>query len=448
MHLIYCWFLLAACVLIVAAQFQAHHDAPKIPGFLKKADDEQWRIIRNQYNIKREKPIPDSLKDVANYKGPVDIVICWLDPKDPVWQENFKSFGFVYDPVRFDSSREIEINLASLSVYFPNCGKVYIVSDQRLDLSFLPSFFREKISFVKHTEIIDEQYLPTFSANVLEANLWKIPGLSEIFMYLNDDFIIMRPFDIDRIINAGPKIIVPSSYMPKWCDPAFLKKEWFPNGHNIDYINTNNLFIEKFGYCIPYMNSYHVPYVLSVSLNKYTSELYAEAVHVQNKNRVRNYVPFKKGGDFIFLYLSLYIGEYYGLIKFSSNYTSSFGERTAENVFEVFLSSAKKPSSDFMTLQNLPEVPNDRFGLVCKLHFTALCLRDPEAPFCDFQICKNRDASLYGDKNIALLTKHYGFLEYLVFTIILLVATAYVYKKRSIMRSLIRSSAGTVGLDL
>ncbi len=100
----------------------------------------------------------------------------------------------------------------------------------------------------------------------------KIPGLSEIFMYLNDDFVLMKPFDIDRIINAGPQVIVPSSYNTRWCQPANLKAESFTEGHNIDYTNTNNLFMSMFGYCIPYLNDDHRPYILSVSLNRYVTK--------------------------------------------------------------------------------------------------------------------------------------------------------------------------------
>lgn len=438
----YCIFLFAIISLCdVAAQFQRHHHAPDTPGFLKKADDEQWRIIRRRYNINSSDiKVPEELSKVTQYKGPVDIVITWLDPKDPIWQESFRSYGFTFEPDRFTSSREIEINLASISVYFPNCGNIFLLTDQRMDLEFLPSSFREKISFVKHNVIIDQQYLPTFSANVLEANLWKIPGLSEIFMYLNDDFFLTRPFDIDRIINSGPQLIVPSSYSPKWCDPIILKMEALERAHNIDYTNTNNLFINKFGYCIPYMNTNHVPYILSVSLNRYAAELYAEVVHEQNKNRVRSYVSYKKGGDMIFLYLSLYIGEYYGLIKFSSNYTSSFGDQSADSAYEIFRSTAKKPSSDFMTIQNLPTVSDKKFHWACKLYFTTLCARDPNAPFCDFQICNKRYASLYGDNNMSLFLLQYGRFEYFMYAGIIISILIYLFKKRIVVKNWFQST--------
>lgn len=44
-----------------------------------------------------------------------------------------------------------------------------------------------------HREIIDHDYLPTFNSHVIEANLHKIPNLSEHFIYFNDDVFVAKP---------------------------------------------------------------------------------------------------------------------------------------------------------------------------------------------------------------------------------------------------------------
>lgn len=51
----------------------------------------------------------------------------------------------------------------------------------------------EKIIFVSHAQIINKSYLPTFNSHVIEAHLHKIPGLSEDFIYFNDDVFVARP---------------------------------------------------------------------------------------------------------------------------------------------------------------------------------------------------------------------------------------------------------------
>lgn len=41
--------------------------------------------------------------------------------------------------------------------------------------------------------LLPEHATPTFSSNVVEQFLHKIPGLSDIFLYWNDDFFLGRP---------------------------------------------------------------------------------------------------------------------------------------------------------------------------------------------------------------------------------------------------------------
>lgn len=58
------------------------------------------------------------------------------------------------------------------------------------------------IKVVFHRDIIPEKYLPTFNSTTIEMFLCKIKGLSEHFIYFNDDMFpvkehIIRDFFID-----------------------------------------------------------------------------------------------------------------------------------------------------------------------------------------------------------------------------------------------------------
>jgi hypothetical protein len=50
-----------------------------------------------------------------------------------------------------------------------------------------------KVSFVDLADFIPSQYLPTFNSHVIEAHLHMIPGLTEHFLYFNDDMSLGRP---------------------------------------------------------------------------------------------------------------------------------------------------------------------------------------------------------------------------------------------------------------
>ena len=50
----------------------------------------------------------------------------------------------------------------------------------------------EKLVHVKHSDYMPEEYLPTFSSHPIELNINRIKGLSEHFVYFNDDMFICR----------------------------------------------------------------------------------------------------------------------------------------------------------------------------------------------------------------------------------------------------------------
>ena len=80
-------------------------------------------------------------------------------------------------------------------VYFVTCGHV----PKWLNMD------APKLHFVRHQDYIPEQYLPTFSSHPIELNLHRIEGLSEHFVYFNDDFYLTAPVqETDFFVNGLP----------------------------------------------------------------------------------------------------------------------------------------------------------------------------------------------------------------------------------------------------
>ena len=46
-----------------------------------------------------------------------------------------------------------------------------------------------------HSDILRKDYLPVFSANPIESNIHRIPGLSEHFVFFNDDVYLTSPVE-------------------------------------------------------------------------------------------------------------------------------------------------------------------------------------------------------------------------------------------------------------
>jgi hypothetical protein len=124
---------------------------------------------------------------------PIDAVYTWVNHADVDWQEHWQSTfpEEAFDPDRYTSNDELRYSLRSLNKYAPWLRKIYIVSNCRQP-SWLDSF--ERIVWVKHEDIFpDHSALPTFNSHAIEACLHLIEGLSEQFIYLNDDFVLSQP---------------------------------------------------------------------------------------------------------------------------------------------------------------------------------------------------------------------------------------------------------------
>lgn len=123
----------------------------------------------------------------------IDAVYTWVNHADEHWQqlwaETFPQEP--YDPDRYTSNDELRYSLRSLNKYAPWLNKIYVVTNCAKP-DWLNS--NERIVWVQHEEIFpDLSTLPTFNSHAIEACLHRIPGLSNHFLYLNDDFVLGQP---------------------------------------------------------------------------------------------------------------------------------------------------------------------------------------------------------------------------------------------------------------
>jgi hypothetical protein len=131
----------------------------------------------------------------------IDIVYTWVDGSDETWlaqklAASGRPSGRVHterahDESRFADHDELRYSLRSVEQFAPWVNHIWIVtSGQR------PAWLADhpKVTVVSHQEIWpDQEGLPTFNSHAIEACLHRIPGLSEHFLYLNDDMIFGRP---------------------------------------------------------------------------------------------------------------------------------------------------------------------------------------------------------------------------------------------------------------
>lgn len=142
----------------------------------------------------------------------IDIVITWVDGNDERLAAERRKYAhhdeLKHDDVggttRYGSIKEIFWCLASINRFAPWVNRIYIVTDrQDPDVTpFLTDNFPEghiPVELVDHRQIFAgyEAFLPTFSSRAIETMLWRIPGLSEHFIEMNDDFLFCAPVSPD-----------------------------------------------------------------------------------------------------------------------------------------------------------------------------------------------------------------------------------------------------------
>ena len=164
---------------------------------------------------------------------PVDVVIAWVDGNDPSLVEKrsrylnsiHKNLPLGAQPTRFASINEIKYCVLSILKFAPFVRNIFIVTDGQDPNIYedIKTHFPERIQSIRivdHREIFEgfEKYLPTFNSISIGNMVWRVKGLSENFVYFNDDVILIREVKPeDWVLNNRP---VMRGY---WKFPPFVK---------------------------------------------------------------------------------------------------------------------------------------------------------------------------------------------------------------------------------
>lgn len=197
---------------------------------------------------------------------PIDVVYTWVDGDDPAWrsrkaqalgEDADDSFaGLATNDSRFTSRDELLYSMRSLHAFAPWVNHIYLVTDDQTPSWLDPT--SPHVTLVSHKEIFgDVGVLPTFNSHAIESRLHKVPGLSEHFLYFNDDMILGRPVLPTQFFFAnGVAKFFPSSSLVDVNPPA-------PADAPVDVAAKNNrrLLQSRFGTQL-YQKMRHVPYPL------------------------------------------------------------------------------------------------------------------------------------------------------------------------------------------
>lgn len=180
----------------------------------------------------------------------IDFVLLWVDGNDPEWlaqrsEYSSEANGFTdSSTARYRDWDNLQYWFRGVEKFTPWVNRIHFVT-----WGHLPKWLNAKhpkLHIVNHKDFVPLEYLPVFSCNPLEINLHRIEGLSENFVYFNDDMFVVDkmgpeaffidgiPQDTaaftalatDNLVGASCKLLAMHVINEHFIKHEMLKKNW------------------------------------------------------------------------------------------------------------------------------------------------------------------------------------------------------------------------------
>ncbi len=136
----------------------------------------------------------------------MDAVITYVNGNDPLWQQDFRA-AVPGVPVarRYRDWGTLPFLLRGIERHMAFIDRVLLVVARE---SQVPDWLDcAQVQVILHADIIPEAFLPTFNSTTIELFLHRIPGLSERFLYFNDDIFPLQDInEMDFFPEGRPAI--------------------------------------------------------------------------------------------------------------------------------------------------------------------------------------------------------------------------------------------------
>jgi len=249
---------------------------------------------------------------MKNYTLPfdIDLVYLWVDGSDLEWITRREKFlgreilnsGEATSKGRFTDNGELKYSLRSVEKNIPWIHKIFIVTDGQkpkwLDLQ------NEKVEIIDIGQLLPEESMPCYNSVIIEHFIWRIPGLSDHFLYANDDMFFSKPLSPDFFFTPEgyPIVRLQRYFLGKWVNK--LKKIF--SLHSNMYrktIHHSALLIEKkFGTYLSAMPHHNVDSYLKSDYRNAAEKDFKEEISQTLTNHVRSENDIQR---IIYLYYAL-----------------------------------------------------------------------------------------------------------------------------------------------
>ena len=306
----------------------------------------------------------------------IDFVIPWVDGSDPLWQKERSQYRADQTAdacaARYRDMGLLKYWFRAVEAYAPWVNRIHLIT-----WGHLPDWLNTehpKLHIVTHKDYIPEEYLPTFSSHPIELNMHRIPGLSEHFVYFNDDVLLNAPVTaafffkkglpcdfahINNIYDSNPTDL---------CEHVRVNCTWTISNHHsyikaffrnpfkyvtIHYplknIVKNVLKLENAGIFQGFEDHHLASPYLKSTLEE-TWEESADILEYSCRNRFRSPLDVSQS---VFRYKQLAQGKFYPVSKKSRGKFVSMKNETTSNTEDILSSTHK-----MLCINDVPDLPN------------------------------------------------------------------------------------------
>lgn len=306
----------------------------------------------------------------------IDIVIIWVDGNDPNWQKDF----IKYSPNntgdkrinRFRDWGNLKYWFRGIEKFAPWVHKVHFIT-----CGHYPDWINLnscKLNFVKHSDYIPEEYLPTFNSHTIELNLHRIQGLSEQFIYFNDDIFLLAPIKKERFFkNKIPCDM--GVHTPMTCDAIghitynnmaainwHFEKRHIIKNHFFKFFNfrygkelLKNIIIAPW----PQITGFINPHTANAFLKSTLDEVWKKERHLLHQTCLHKFRTNEDVSQYLFRFWQLASGQFYPI-------------NTRKDIAQIAI-----------TKNNLSEIKR----IITHQAKDIICLHDED--YTEFEFCKN-----------------------------------------------------------
>ncbi|MES5825193.1 stealth family protein [Streptomyces sp. RG80] len=240
----------------------------------------------------RELPsfVPFTLPTVEDVTFPVDVVYTWVDGEEPEMRakrarHQDRGTAEILDKEtnasRYTSHDELKYSLRSLAMYADFVRHIYLVTDGQK-----PHWLDDSapgITVVDHRDIFPADVLPVFNSHAIETRLHHIPGLSDHYLYFNDDVFVGRRVTPEHFFHGSGLMRIPVSPLKIGVGKPHAEE----TATNSASKNVRALLLERFGR-LTTNNFMHTPLPQQRRTLRTLEELFPEDIRRTTASRFRS----------------------------------------------------------------------------------------------------------------------------------------------------------------